>query len=72
MYGTYSVMTLVGTATETVQSLGSVGLNLAEGLNDAVSIWGLSSSPSLSSRRLCNDVSISTLCSGQSVWTDAS
>jgi hypothetical protein len=48
----YSVRMLVGTATETVQSLGSVGLNFVEGFKDAVSIWGLSSSPSLSNRRL--------------------
>jgi hypothetical protein len=43
-------MTLVGTATETVQSLGSVGLKRAEGLKLDVSIV-VSSSPSLSKRR---------------------
>jgi hypothetical protein len=45
------VMTLVGTATEMVQSLGSVGLNFADALNEDASILGLSSSASVSNLR---------------------
>jgi hypothetical protein len=59
-------MTLVGTATETVHSRGSVGLKRAEGLKVDVSIEP-SSSPSLSNRRLW-DVLVSECYARGYVW----
>lgn len=50
---THSVIMLLGMATETVQSLGTVGANLADGLNVFMVSLRSAPSPYLPSFRFC-------------------